>query len=132
MRPDIHRKPAKATVKSKRRHRSLIHHFGDALAKRDGGFVCHYCLIPLVRADPHKPNAVEDWAKRGKGIGTVDHKHPLCRGGSNRLENLVLACSVCNYRKGDSTYEMFIRSLKFEHACIKSGDKPNQSQGQRG
>jgi 5-methylcytosine-specific restriction endonuclease McrA len=131
MRPDIHYRPAKATIRAKHRKHSLIHHFGDKLAKRDGGFHCHYCLIPLVRADPHKPNAVEDWRKRGKGIASVDHMTPLCKGGSSKLENLVLACYTCNIRKGDSDYEMFIRSLKYAEA-IKSSTQSNKSRGQRG
>lgn len=131
MRPDIQRRPTKATIRAKRRHHSLVHHFGNKIARRDGGYFCHYCLIPLVRANPHKPNAVEDWAKRGKGIASIDHKQPLSRGGSNKLENMVLACYICNIRKGDSTYEAFIRSLKFEAACFKSSDQQNKPPGQR-
>lgn len=120
MRPDRERRPAKATIRAKRRKHSLIHHFGEKLAKRDGGMFCHYCAIPLVRANPHKPNALEDWRRRGKGIATVDHCQPLCRGGSSKLENLVLSCYDCNIRKGDSTYDMFIRSLKYDHALKSS------------
>lgn len=131
MRPDRERRPVKATIRAKRRKHSLIHHFGDKLVKRDGGMFCHYCAIPLIRANPHKPHAIEDWAKRGKGIASVDHKHPTSRGGSSKLENLVLCCYTCNEKKGDSTYEMFLRSLRLEQ-IIKSGNQSNKSQGQRG
>lgn len=130
MRPDTERRPVKATIRAKRRKHSLVHHFGEKLAKRDGGMFCHYCAIPLVRADPHKPNALADWRKRGKGIASVDHMMPLCKGGSSKLENLVLACYTCNIKKGDSTYEMFLRSLRLEQ-IIKSGNVKNKPPGQR-
>jgi 5-methylcytosine-specific restriction endonuclease McrA len=131
MRPDIHYRPTKATIRAKRRKRSLIHHFGEKLAARDGGLFCHYCLIPLVRADPHKPHALEDWRRRGKGIATIDHCKPLSKGGSNKLENLVLACYDCNIKKGDSTYEGFIRSLKLEQ-IIKGSHQSHQPYRPRG
>lgn len=36
---------------------------------------------------------------------TVDHVHPRSRGGSNRMENLVLCCKACNTDKGDQLLE---------------------------
>lgn len=36
---------------------------------------------------------------------TVDHVMPLSRGGSNELNNLVLACRSCNCRKGTLTVD---------------------------
>lgn len=32
---------------------------------------------------------------------TVDHRIPLSRGGSNRSDNLVLACKTCNHARGN-------------------------------
>lgn len=53
------------------------------LVARDGEF-CQYC--GALDADL-----------------TIDHLLPRSRGGTNQLENLVLACFSCNQRKGDRT-----------------------------
>lgn len=49
---------------------------------------CVYCQCDLDRI-PNSPRQL-----------TLDHWIPKSRGGSNRLKNLVLACAVCNRRKG--------------------------------
>lgn len=49
---------------------------------RDGGR-CRYCNAPLSQFDFE-----------------VDHVVPVAMGGSNRISNLVCACSSCNQRKG--------------------------------
>lgn len=33
----------------------------------------------------------------------IDHVHPLCRGGSNAIDNLTVACETCNLSKGGRT-----------------------------
>ncbi len=38
---------------------------------------------------------------RGRQFLTRDHVLPISRGGKNRWENVVTACSKCNNRKGD-------------------------------
>jgi 5-methylcytosine-specific restriction endonuclease McrA len=38
---------------------------------------------------------------RGRQFLTRDHVLPLSRGGENRWNNVVTACSACNNRKGD-------------------------------
>jgi len=55
--------------------------------------LCRYCSIPLG------------------GGGTVDHKIPLVRGGSNYPKNLCLACRSCNSRKGAKTSQEYLRAL---------------------
>lgn len=43
---------------------------------------------------------------------SVDHKTPLCRGGSNWPDNLQLLCKSCNCKKGRRTMEEWLR-VKF-------------------
>lgn len=33
----------------------------------------------------------------------IEHVHPRCRGGSDRIANLVIACTACNQRKANRT-----------------------------
>jgi hypothetical protein len=40
--------------------------------------------------------------------GTVDHRIPICRGGSRKSKNLVPACGTCNRMKNDKTEEEFL------------------------
>lgn len=35
----------------------------------------------------------------------IDHIHPVSRGGSNHLRNLVPACKTCNSSKGNKTWD---------------------------
>jgi 5-methylcytosine-specific restriction endonuclease McrA len=68
-----------------KRRRALLQH-ADAR--------CYYCSAPLT--DPlHGREA------------SIDHKLPVSRGGTNSVENTVLACFPCNKDKGDMTEEEF-------------------------
>lgn len=40
-------------------------------------------------------------------VGHIDHKKPRVLGGSNRRNNLVLACAPCNLAKSDMTAQEF-------------------------
>ena len=59
------------------------------LAERDG-WDCHYCGVAL-EGKPDRPRP------------HVDHVFSKSRGGSNGLENKVLACPTCNIAKGART-----------------------------
>jgi 5-methylcytosine-specific restriction endonuclease McrA len=48
----------------------------------------------------------------GKGKLETDHKIPLCRGGSNHISNICLACVSCNRRKARMTADEFWSSGK--------------------
>lgn len=100
-----------------------------ALEKRDG-LVCHYCQHPLARFHKrctaieyhaefwwtpeggdqrpgHYP-VYESFLPAGCKPIELDHKTPRSKGGSNKLDNLVLACPDCNARKSDRySYEEF-------------------------
>lgn len=81
-----------------------VHNLGPYLARRDGGWVCHYCGC-RIHADPDKVNSLRRPAK-----ATIDHKTPLARGGEDTPRNLVLACRECNQEKGAYDY-VFFRAL---------------------
>jgi 5-methylcytosine-specific restriction endonuclease McrA len=55
-------------------------------------FRCFYCGAKLFPANR-----------------TLDHKIPICRGGSNTIRNVVPACRPCNNRKMRMTTEEFLR-----------------------
>lgn len=58
---------------------------------------CHYCAVPFSAS---------------KNRFHVDHKKPLCRGGSNAASNLALACASCNSSKGALTEAEFRRYMR--------------------
>lgn len=55
------------------------------------GNVCYYCGIP--------------------GKMTVDHMTPISRYGTDNIDNIVPACSLCNQRKKDKTAEEFFEII---------------------
>jgi 5-methylcytosine-specific restriction endonuclease McrA len=85
--------PPLHTVRMPRRFRSAGSKV-ERLVARDGGERCHYCSIHFGRT-PQR---------------TVDHLVPIANGGSNSLENLVLACWPCNKHKGTRDAAVFLAS----------------------
>jgi 5-methylcytosine-specific restriction endonuclease McrA len=65
-----------------------------ALFARQAG-VCFYC--PKVLVQP--PSGVTRIELREKEWATIDHLRPLSDGGSNRIENMVLACVDCHQER---------------------------------
>lgn len=59
--------------------------------KRDH-FKCQYCGLDGLRN-------FENWL-----ILTIDHVHPLARGGPRTMDNLVTACQPCNVLKGQRVF----------------------------
>lgn len=55
---------------------------------------CTYCFVSLAEHE-----------------GTLDHKIPSSRGGSNQLTNISLVCNDCNVRKGDMTHDEFLEFI---------------------
>lgn len=41
---------------------------------------------------------------------TIEHMHPVCKGGGNEAYNLAIACSKCNRSKRDKTPNEFVQS----------------------
>lgn len=88
-----------------KRH-SFIRRYGRLLARRDGGWYCHYCHIPISRY----PNA-----KYRVRQATVDHVVAIANGGSEDgdTSNMVLCCDICNQRKGTMAYASFMNVTKY-------------------
>jgi 5-methylcytosine-specific restriction endonuclease McrA len=53
----------------------------------------------------------------GPGPLQADHRIPLCRGGTNFIENIIPACAHCNQRKGGDTETEFRDRLAREQIC---------------
>jgi hypothetical protein len=71
--------------------------------KQQHGDICFYC--------------------KNNGATDIEHKTPICRGGTNELDNLCMSCKLCNGRKFKMTAEEFIeRGVK--EGFLKREDHP--------
>lgn len=93
---------ASAVARIKRRTRTALAGpiTSDALRKVLSATRCEYCKIPFVK-QKHHPQYL-----------TVDHRIPLCRGGSNEQSNLAAACLRCNTRKHAKTDTEFLAYMR--------------------
>jgi 5-methylcytosine-specific restriction endonuclease McrA len=60
--------------------------------KKYGTLTCIYCLQSIEF-----------------GKDTLEHKHPLSRGGTNDYSNLAIACRSCNSKKNNKTYDEYCK-----------------------
>ena len=83
------------------------------LAERDGGWFCGYCGTDFSISFGNGQPRTFARAKDIKQLPcSVEHIEPRCRGGSEDLENKVLACYFCNYAKNDTSLEEFLNWLR--------------------
>jgi|SRR6267154_1894355 len=73
---------------------------------------CFYCGFPLqCDSEP----MLRDWLVPGRNTRMViEHKTPIHRGGSDKSDNNVPACTLCNSGKGPMTIDeyRFVRGLR--------------------
>jgi hypothetical protein len=112
--PDyVRKKPAKKwmTWTATRKRRELERQ----VAARDG-CACYYCGVEIILTEEiatkgirhEKRDRVYYICPEGKAFATLDHVVPRSAGGATVLENLVLACGVCNVRKGTKDVSVFL------------------------
>ena len=87
------------------------------LLDRDG-FHCRFCGIPVIRSEIRKrlqstyPNALR-WGKKNPDKHAAfkalwmqyDHVVPHAQGGTNEVNNVIVACAPCNCARMDCTLE---------------------------
>jgi len=82
---------------------------------RDGVFLEDLC--PKLRARRWRQSLHRMTGRRclycGEASESIDHVHPLSRGGQSITENCVPACLGCNGRKGDSDAFTWYRNQPF-------------------
>lgn len=59
-----------------------------------------YYITPITKQEILSQDVLCVWCKQAPST-TIDHVHPLGRGGSNHILNLVGSCSPCNSIKAD-------------------------------
>lgn len=57
----------------------------------------------------------------------IEHIHPKSKGGTNRFNNLALACECCNQKKGDQSIEEFLSDDPIRLKQIKDHRKKSLS-----
>lgn len=99
---------------------SFLQQYGEQIAARDGAWECHYCGIGLVvpgSADVPGPYVRIGGYTVSTGLErpVVDHVTPQQRRfwlkETHQLENLVLACRMCNARKKAKPYDRFLAEI---------------------
>ena len=64
------------------------------------GFKCEYCKNAMCYDDYESPR-----------LATLDHKVPLCNGGTHKSDNIVICCLSCNTLKGSKSLIEFDKLL---------------------
>lgn len=62
---------------------------GEQFIKQNGK--CHWCKHPMERRN-----------SKSRRFATIEHLLPLAKGGADDPSNCVLACFLCNNRRGDA------------------------------
>lgn len=75
--------------------RLLLQAITNVLALQYGN-ACHYCGVETHLGDGPKVRQ-----------RTLDHLHPVSKGGTDTLENVVIACRSCNSSKGAKPLQSF-------------------------
>jgi predicted molibdopterin-dependent oxidoreductase YjgC len=84
---------------------------------------CFYCGCEIYEAKDIYNATDSNYPTEVAQMAAEDHVHPRSRGGSHKPENMVLACMICNSRKGDRTLEEYRKHLKHEQDERQAAEK---------
>ncbi len=88
----------------------------ECFAKRNWPWVCQYCGQPLVKSGEVGSGRTVAIGKRLFSSGTasmvmVEHIVPRSRGGTDRTDNLTIACFDCNNWKTNKPLGVWLAEL---------------------
>ena len=88
-------------------------------------YKCHYCGCDIISSkygkvvyetDDNRVHRtryfIEDYEVEPFKFVSIDHKVPLCKGGSSTEENLVACCHDCNGKKSTKDYWRFVNEIR--------------------
>jgi 5-methylcytosine-specific restriction endonuclease McrA len=91
--------------------RRVIHAARSARKRANGGYIGPANIIQMNKHQRGRCFYCGDSFGDKPGNRHVEHKTPVCRGGSSDPSNIVLACKSCNLRKHTKTAEEFLRVM---------------------
>ena len=93
---------------------------------RQGGR-CFYCR----EAFPMKRKYAQREPSSKTTLWHLEHKIPVCRGGTNTEMNLVLACRRCNLAKGRKTADEFMQRPFIPKVILRKRNSRSKSEGEQ-
>lgn len=85
---------------------------------------CHYCSTETVLPKQGSTN-------RANNVATLDHIITQTEGGTDSLNNMVMACSDCNNKRGDLPYDYFVELVTVPGAWTAYCKKMAQEKAER-
>lgn len=85
---------------------------------------CHYCERETILPKQGMKNS-------GGQLATLDHIITQTEGGTDSLNNMVIACSDCNNKRGDLPYEYFVHIMKCPEAMAAHQKKLADEKAER-
>lgn len=83
----------------------------DFLYARQRG-ICGYCQSRMWHLRKKRGGKFKGSLLRQDFVASTDHIVPRCKGGSDRIDNVIAACTGCNNRKGDMDATVWQSTLR--------------------
>ena len=107
-------------LERRRKRRALIENTAGSFTQGEFEELCEDC-----------DNKCTYCGTEGTGTLVPDHMTPLCRGGSNSINNITPACQTCNSSKHSKTYEEYVawreytkqHDITSKNLVLQGGDK---------